>query len=364
MPHPSLEELDKRSAEIFRCIVENYLALGAPVAARAVSKSVPLSPATIRNVMGDLEEAGFLFAPHISAGRVPTEMGLRLFIDGLLEVGRLSARERETIAQEISGASSSLEDTLSKTSKTLSGLSHCAGLVSAPRLEDRIKYVEFALLNQNQALVVLVGEKGMVENRIIDLPRGFLPTALEEAANYLNRRVKGMTLSEARADLKKRLEKDRAELNALTAEIVRAGVASWSGEKNAAQAPSESRALIVRGRAQLLDDIHALEDLERVRLLLDELETKTELLQLLESAEAADGVHIFIGAETKLFALSGSSVIVSPYRDGDAQIVGVMGVIGPKRLNYARIIPMVDYTARAVSRLLKCGRADHTSKKP
>jgi heat-inducible transcriptional repressor len=345
-----LAALNERSREIFRRIVDSYLATGEPVGSRNISRLIPmtLSPASVRNVMSDLEQLGLIYAPHTSAGRLPTERGLRFFVDALMEIGDLTEQDRRSIEAQIAaaGTAKSLEAVLTETSALLSGLTRAAGVVLTAKSNVRLKHIEFVRLEPERALVVLVGEDGQVENRVLTVPIGLPTSALTEASNFLNARIRGRTLADAQSELEKALEAGQAELDALTQKLVADGMASWSGGE------SDDRKLIVRGHANLLDDLHALEDLERVRLLFDDLETKRGVIDLLGHAERAEGVRIFIGSENKLFSLSGSSTIVAPYRDGAGRIVGVIGVIGPTRLNYARVIPMVDYTAKVVSRLI------------
>ncbi len=353
----TLLELNQRSRDVFRQLVETYLETGDPVGSRTLSKlgpklgsGVTLSPASIRNVMADLEELGLLSSPHTSAGRMPTDAGLRLFVDALLQVGDLSEDERSGIEAQISGSNQAVDDALTQVSQTLSGLSQCAGLVMSPKREARLKQLEFVPVAPGQTLAVIVFEDGLVENRIIDTPKDMPASSLTMASNYLNARLRGRSFMDAQRGVRQEIDARKAELDDLTTRVVEAGLAVWSGT-DAANGKA-ARSLIVRGRANLLEDVQALEDLERVRRLFDDLETKEELLQLLTLAEEADGVRIFIGSETKLFSLSGSSVIVSPYTNSDNQIVGVLGVVGPTRLNYARVIPMVDYTARLVTQLI------------
>jgi heat-inducible transcriptional repressor len=350
-PASALQTLDRRSREIFRQIVESYLGTGEPVGSRHISRRLPvsLSPASVRNVMADLESLGLIYAPHTSAGRLPTEVGLRFFVDALLEVGDLSVEERRQIEAQVKAASPgrSVESLLADASQALSGLSRGAGVVLAGKMDIRLKHVEFIRIEPTRGLVVLVGDDGSVENRLIDLDPGTTPSALIEAGNYLNSHIRGRTLAEARAEMELRQREARAELDRLTGRLVDAGLASWADVTS-----GHPETLIVRGQANLLDDVTALEDLERVRLLFDDLETQRELIRLLGHAEAGEGVRIFIGSENKLFSLSGSTLVVSPYRDSEQRVVGVLGVIGPTRLNYARIIPMVDYTAKVVGRLL------------
>ena len=347
----SLAALNERSREIFRQIVESYLATGEPVGSRNLSRilTMPLSPASIRNVMSDLEHLGLIWAPHTSAGRLPTELGLRFFVDALMQIGDLTEADRRSIEAQVLGLGGgrSLENVLTEASQMLSGLTRSAGIVMTTKINARLKHIEFVRLDPERALAVLVAEDGQVENRVLNIPTGLPTSALTEAANFLNAHIRGKTLTDLRADLERMVEEGRAELDQLTQKVVAAGLASWSGGGN------DDRKLIVRGHAHLLEDLNALEDLERVRSLFDTLETKQGVIDLLGLAERAEGVRIFIGSENKLFSLSGSSTIIAPYRDNAGRIVGVLGVIGPTRLNYARVIPMVDYTAKMVSRLLK-----------
>src|SRR5262250_2780848 len=342
----SLAQLNERSRDIFRQIVESYLATGEPVGSRNISRLIttPLSPASVRNVMSDLEQLGLIYAPHTSAGRLPTELGLRFFVDALMEIGDLGESDRREMEAKVAAAGKSMDAVLNEASGMLSGLTRAAGVVLTAKSNVRLKHIEFVRLER--ALVILVADDGQVENRIISVPMGLPAASLTEAANFLNAHVRGRTLAEAKVELEKARAVAQAELDQLTQKLVAAGLASWSG------GASDERKLIVRGAAHLLDDLRALEDLERVRLLFDDLETKRGVIDLLGRAERADGARIFIGSENKLFSLSGSSTIVAPYRDGTGRIVGVLGVIGPTRLNYARVIPMVDYTAKVVSRLI------------
>ncbi len=340
--------IDERSREIFRRIVENYLANGEPLGSRNISRILPmtLSPASVRNVMSDLEEAGLIFAPHTSAGRMPTERGLRFFVDAMMEIGDPTGDERAAIEAQVRAASGRpLDGVLAEASALLSGLSRGAGVVLASKANARLKHVEFVMLDPARALVVLVGEDGQVENRILALPPGLPASALIEATNFLNARLNGRTIAELRADLEVHRAELDSELDVLSARLVEAGLAVSVGNE-------ASRQLIVRGQANLLEDLNAQEDLERIRLLFADLETQKEVIELLSRAEGADGVRIFIGSENKLFSLSGSSLIAAPFRDSRQQIVGVVGIIGPTRLNYARIVPMVDYTAKVVSDMM------------
>lgn len=346
---PEMIDLDERSQTVLRQIVESYLLTGEPVGSRNLSRSLPisLSPATIRNVMSDLEQAGLIASPHTSAGRLPTQTGLRMFVDALLEVGDMSGEERKKIEAQIANSEkSSVDQVLSEASEMISGLSHCAGVVLADKQISTLKHIEFVALEPGKALVVLVGEDGSIENRVIDLPEGLPPSSLTEASNFLNARIRGLTINDAKAQMEAHLLKARAELDELTQKFIRSGFAEWSG------ALGDRKSLIVRGQSNLLKDLNALDELERVRQLFDDLESQSDVVQILGLAEQAEGVKIFIGAENKLFSLSGSSLIVAPFHDDSRQVVGVLGVIGPTRINYARIIPMVDYTAKLVSRVL------------
>jgi heat-inducible transcriptional repressor len=344
-PSP-IYELNERSREIFRVIVDGYVATGEPVGSRTLSRRLGqnLSPATIRNVMADLEEAGLLYAPHTSAGRLPTEAGLRLFVHGLLEIGRLAEDERRSIESLCAARGKSLAQALEEATSALSGLSHCAGIVVVPKQERPLKHLEFVHLGPGRALVVLVTEDGLVENRVIELPLGLPPAALVSAGNYLNARLIGRTIEEARAEIEEEIASNKARLDELTSKLVATGLASWAG--------GEGSALIVRGQANLLEDVTALTDLERLRTLFEMLETRETMLRLLDASKQGEGVQIFIGAESHLFGITGCSVVIAPYHNSREQIVGAIGVIGPTRLNNARIIPMVDYTAKVIGRLI------------
>ena len=347
----SLARLNERSREIFRLIVDSYLAHGEAVGSRHLARllPVPLSPASVRNVMQDLEELGLIYAPHTSAGRLPTELGLRFFVDALLEIGDIGQDEREQIEAQVKAASKeqTLEELLGGAMLMLSGLTRGAGVVVTSKDNARLKHIEFVRIETGRALAVLVAEDGSVENRVLQIPAGLPPSALSEAGNYLNARIRGRTLQEVKIEIEASRKLAEGELGELTARLVDAGLASWA--ETAAHGPQ----LIVRGQANLLKDLTAIEDLERIRLLFADLETKQDVIDLLSRAEGGDGVRIFIGSENKLFSLSGSSMIAAPFHDREQRILGVLGVIGPTRLNYARIVPMVDFTSKAIARLLQ-----------
>lgn len=346
-----VHELTDRARDVFRTVVESYLGSGAPVGSRTISRSgtMNLSPASIRNVMQDLEELGLLAAPHVSAGRMPTESGLRLFVDAMMQASEPTADERAAIEARVGfgvgGGGGPIEAALASATLALSGLSSCAGIVMVPTREVRLKQFAFVALGPRQALAVLVGDDGSVENRVIAVPADMPPSALVEAGNYMTARLSGLTLAEASQIIAGQIASERAALDVASHELITRGLAVWA--EDGAQRP----VLIVRGQANLIDD-GAAADLERVRQLLDEIEGKEEIARLLDSARESSATKVFIGAENKLFALSGSSVIAAPYHGRDGRVVGVVGVIGPTRLNYARVVPMVDFTAQTLSRLM------------
>ena len=340
--------MDKRSREIFREIVQSYLDTGEPVGSRTISRrGVALSPASIRNIMSDLSEMGLIDSPHTSAGRIPTHAGLRMFVDSLLQLGEPGEADKQAIESRLAGSGRRMETVLSEASDLLSGLVGGAGLVSTPAADAPIRHIEFVRISAEQALAVIVAESGEVENRVLTLPPGLPASSLIEAGNYLNARMKGRTLSEAREAVLDEVRSSKALLDQTASRLVEDGLAQWSGED-----PGRGRSLIVRGRAKLLDDPRAGEDLDRVRDLFAELERSENLLNVLDTARDAEGVRLFIGSENPLFSLSGSAMIVAPYMNAERKIVGALGVIGPTRLNYARVIPMVDYTAQVVGRIL------------
>lgn len=347
-----LIELDERSREIFRYIVDSYLSTGDPLGSRSISRqiSLNLSPATIRNVMSDLEMLGLIYAPHTSAGRMPTDLGLRFFVDSFLEIGNLGNEERKSIESQMKAASNekTFDNVLAEASQLLSGLSSTAGLVVTTKADLRLKHIEFIRLEPNRALAVIVGENGSVENRILTLPAGTTASSLIEAANFINAKIAGQTISEAGASLQQMQTIAKRELDSLASKLVETGIATWTGAGE-----GQAGQLIISGHANLLGDVEAANDLERVRQLFGELEAKDNFMKLLELTEEGDGVRIFIGSENKLFSLSGSSVIVAPYKDNEQRVVGALGIIGPTRLNYAKLVPMVDYTARVISRILQ-----------
>ena len=355
IPKDSSSVLDDRSREIFRRIVESYLDTGEPLGSRNLSRLLPmsLSPASVRNVMSDLEELGLIYAPHISAGRLPTQTGLRFFVDAFMQVGHLSLEERAAIERQIGldDRGHPMEHLMTEASRMLSGVSRGAGIVITAKSDPVLKHVEFIRLEPTKALAILVGDHNQVENRIIDLPAGVTSSQLTEAANFLNAHLSGQTLPELRGQLATLKAQVQNELDSLSQDLVQRGLAIWSGESE----EGKPARLIVRGRANLLEGLEGADDIDRLRLLFDDLEKKDSLIEILDLAESGPGVRIFIGSENKLFSLSGSSLIVAPYRDEEDRIVGAVGVIGPTRLNYSRIVPMVDYTAQIMTRLSRSG---------
>ena len=343
--------LNLRSQDIFKKLVERYLATGEPVGSRHLSRllDLALSPASVRNVMADLEELGLIAAPHTSAGRAPTQEGLRFFVDAMLEIGAVDERERAQISKQIGAQAGDgqIEGLLTEASQLLSGLSQGAGVVIASKTDMVLKHIEFVRLDASRAMAVIVGENGTVENRVVPLPPGLAASALTQASNYLAHLVVGRTISEARTVLATQRAEQLVEFDELTRRLVEDGLATLSG-----QGGTSRPTVIVRGRANLINDAMASDDLLRLRSLLEELESSEGLIELLGDAEQAQGVRIFIGSENKLFSLSGSSVILSPYKDANDKVVGVLGVIGPTRLNYARIVPVVDYTAQVISQMM------------
>ena len=344
---PGAQSLSERSRDIFKHIVDAYVSTGEPIGSRTISRKMgmSLSPATVRNVMADLEDIGLLYAPHASAGRLPTEAGMRLFVHGLLESGSLTKDEQGRIDAQCAASGRSLPEVLEEATGMLSGLSHCAGLVVAPKIDEPLKHIEFVALGPGRALVVMVFASGAVENRIIDVPVGLPASSLVEATNYLSSRLVGRGLEQAQQEIGAELKQQKAALDELTSRVVEQGLASWSDD-------GRGGALIVRGQAQLLEDVTALEDLERIRQMFSALETKEALLRLLDLTGTAEGVQIFIGADNDLFGLAGCSVVIAPYSNSQQKIVGAVGVIGPTRIDYARIIPMVDYTAQVIGRII------------
>ncbi|MEM0976250.1 MAG: heat-inducible transcriptional repressor HrcA [Pseudomonadota bacterium] len=348
-PDSQLSELNARSLEVFHRLVDAYLASGEPVGSRTLTRSMKeqVSAATIRNVMQDLEYLGLLTAPHISAGRIPTDLGLRLFVDGLLEVGDIPEAERSSIERSIQGDQNDMGALLDQAGQMLSGLTQTASIVLAPKSEAPVKHIEFVSLAPGRALAVLVYSDGQVENRLFTPPLGLTPSAMQEAANFLNAVFQGQAMGDIQSKLESEIMARQQELDTLAQSLITAGLAAWS-DKDVDLEPR----LIVKGRAHLIEDAKTQEDLDRVKVLFDDLERKRDVAQVLDLTQEGDGVKVFIGSENKLFSLTGSSLVVSPYMNADQKVIGAVGVIGPTRLNYGRVVPIVDYTAHLVGRML------------
>jgi heat-inducible transcriptional repressor len=344
----AFQDLNERSLKIFKELVDAFLETGEPIGSRTISRRLPasLSPATIRNVMADLEEAGLLYAPHTSAGRLPTDAGLQFFVHGLLEFGDLTEFDCLELEKTCQASGKDINSLLDQATTMLSGLSNCAGLVLAPKVESPLKQIEFVHLGENRALAILITEDGLVENRLFELHQGLQPFALQEASNYLTAKLSGKTLQQAQFVMQQELKEHQELLNSLTSDVIEQGLAVWSGDD------ASSRRLIVKGQSRLLQNVTMLEEVEQVRQLFNILESKEKFASLLDSAIQAEGVQIFIGAENALFKLSGCSLIVSPYKNSKQEILGAIGVLGPSRMNYGRIIPLVDYSAKIISKLL------------
>jgi heat-inducible transcriptional repressor len=344
-----IDEMNTRSREVFRRVVEGYLETGAPVGSRTLTRTMTeqVSAATIRNVMQDLEYLGLLGHPHISAGRIPTQTGLRLFVDGLLEVSDLGDADRQALDDTVTSGVGDVAATLDRVGAALSAVTRGASVVLTPKHESApIKHIEFVSLATDRALVVLVFADGHVENRIFTPPLGQTPSSLREAANFINALAQGRSLPELHATVALEIQKRRQEIDGIARTLVESGLAIWDDQGK----PTER--LIVRGTGNLLADRDHQTDIDRIRALFEDLERKQDIAEFLSLTEAGDGVRIFIGSENKLFSLSGSSLVVSPYMNADRKVIGAIGVIGPTRLNYGRIVPIVDYTAQLVSRLL------------
>ncbi len=363
-----LTDLNERSQTIFKLAVDAYLASGEPVGSRSLSKllngaGTDLSPATIRNAMADLEEAGLLFAPHTSAGRLPTNAGVRLFVDGLLEVGQLKPAEQREIEQQLTSQGiehghDNVQHTLERVSTLISGLSQCAGLVAAPTRNSGLQQIEFVTLGgggsgPQKILTVLVKQDGAIENRLIEMPMPLPASILQRASNYLNARLQGQPITQAVATIRQEITARQSDIDQLTAQLIEAGLGVMKTDGLDALHSPANGTVIIRGTAHLFNDVKQLDELERLQRLLDTLEERQTLLNLVEQTQTADGVQIFIGAENVWFDQAGCSLIVAPYKNKQQQVVGALGIIGPTRMAYGRIIPMVDFTARLLTRMLQ-----------
>jgi len=339
--------LNNRAREVFRHIVDAYCLTGEPIGSQTLSDRLeqPLSSSSIRAIMADLEKLNLLHSPHTSAGRLPTEMGLRLYVDGLLEIGDLSEEERHDLGNHCRETNGDLEAQLEQTTLALSGLSQCASLVFAPKFDQALRHIEFVRIGSDRALVIILFENGMVENRLISIPVGLPLSHLTEAGNYLTHKLAGKTFSEVMTLITKELEQERQELSTLSKKLVEDGLAVWSQT-------GDNGTLILKGQANLLQDVQNSHDIDRVRALFETLDTKKNIMDLLDSSIDADGVQIFVGSNNPLFRHSGCSMIIAPYKTGRNKVIGAIGVIGPTHINYARIVPMVDYTAKMISQLV------------
>lgn len=342
-----IPELNDRSRQIFRMIVDTYLNGGDPVGSNTIARQLGLnlSAATIRNVMADLESAGLLYAPHTSAGRLPTTQGLRLYIDGLMEIGNLTADERTQIESQCAANNQSVQQVFERTGTLLAGLSAGAGIVIAPKTEKPVRHIQFVKLDEGRVLIVLVMQDGLVENRVMNVESDIPPSALVMASNYLNDRLAGRTMADLRVDILREITEKRAQIDSITAGLVQQGLALPADHTPAGH-------IIIRGQSRLLQDVKAMEDLERARILFSALEEQETIARLLDATNDADGIQIFIGTESKTFQHAGWSMVMSPYRGAEGQLIGAIGVIGPTRLNYGRIIPIVDYTSKVMEKLL------------
>jgi heat-inducible transcriptional repressor len=342
------EFLDRRSQRIFQLIVDSYMESGEPVGSSTLSRrlSESLSPATIRNIMAHLEKVGLLYSPHTSAGRLPTEQGLKLYVQGLLDIGPISEIDKQILEAKLNFQNRSFDEVLNEAITTLTGLSQCTGIVTAPTYNSPLKHVEFIYLSQGQALVVMVSNEGMIENRIMAIPEDMTPAHLVEAGNYLSAKLIGKTLDEAKALITKELEFEKDQLHAIAKQVVEKGLATWGASENL---PT----LIVKGQSNLLNVARTADDVSHIQRLFESLETKAGILELLDSAKQGEGVQVFMGANSPLFHLSGCSMIVAPYKNSQHDVVGAIGVLGPARQNYGRIIPMVNYAAQLIEKFLK-----------
>lgn len=340
-------DLDKRAQDIFHHIVTQYLHHGDPVGSRTLSKLLDeqISAATIRNVMADLADLGLLHSPHISAGRVPTADGLRLFVKGMLEIDDVSPEDKnilETLGKDNKHLSA--HKMVDQVAEKIAGLSQYAGFVFAPNSNSGLKHIEFVPFAPGKALVILVTQEGVVENRLIDIPNDITPSMLSEAGNFMSQRLAGKNLDQAYQELDKNINERKTQLNELSQKIIDSGMAFWSQINE-----EESGYLILKGQSQLLDNIQTRADIEQIQHLFSSLERDQALLKLLNFAKDGEGVQLFIGSENEYFSLSGWSLVLSPYQSNDGRMIGAIGLIGPINMNYARVIPVVNYTAKLVS---------------
>ena len=308
-------DMDERSRKIFKLIVDDFLKDGKPIGSRKLSIKMgeKLSPASVRNV------------------------------DGLLQVKKISSSESNEIKNNINTNSVNLDQMCSEAGSLLSGLLDCAGIVLAPKLDGFLKHIEFVPMSKDRALVILITEDGIIENRIIKIPKGLPSSLLIETTNYLNSVIKGRTLIESKKIINEEIQNDKLSIDKVAEKLINEGIACWDDA-------SKKNKLIVTGTSKLLDDVSAIEQLEDARVLIEKLENKRNLIGILDETQQAEGLQIYIGSENNLFGFTGCSTIISPFRNKDKEIIGAIGVIDPMRINYAKIIPVVDYTAKLIGK--------------
>lgn len=346
-------QLSSRSKEIFSALVDAYIETGEAVGSRLLAKRAPcaLSSATIRNIMADLEEAGLLYAPHTSAGRIPTEAGLSFFVDSLLECSDFEddTAIEHTLEERLSEEAASggeVDEVLEQATALLSGLSQYAGIVLSPKTDSILKRIEFVTLSPTQLLVVILSNTGHVENRLIPYDRNLTPEQLKQLSNYLSTYLEGKTLVEGLAWVQAELKKQQHRFTKEATRLVQQGLETWSR----AHKPSS---LILKGQANLLDAVEERNELDPIRNLFEAIETKQTMVHLLEATSNAEGIQVFIGSENPNFNVAGCSLVAASYRSADNRIVGALGVIGPSNMHYRQVIPLVSCTAKVINRLLK-----------
>jgi len=340
-------ELSDRSKQIFKSVVETYLKTGSPSGSETILKKggVNLSSSSIRLILANLQKEGLLFAPHTSAGRLPTDKGMRFFVDGLLEFGRLSKNEKENIKNQCQSRGSSFQEVLNEASKTISGLSNCAGIVVAPKFLNKIKHIEFIRLNSNQIMSIIASENGLVENRILNSKNNYNESTLKQASNYLNSNFVGKTIDQIKTIISKEIKNTKNKLDSLATKLVNEGIIEIVPNL-------ETPYIFLHGQSSLLEEEVISKDLDQIRNLFDDIENKSNFLNVIENTSKGQGVQIFIGSQNFLFKHSGLSMVMAPYKNNEQKIIGAIGVVGPMRLNYAKIVPLVDYTSKIVGRML------------
>ena len=341
-------ELTDRTKQIFKTVVESYLETGSPSGSETVLKKAGLdiSSASVRNILSNLQKEGLLFSPHTSAGRVPTEKGMRFFVDGLLEFGRISKSEKENIEQLSSSKSKSYQEVLDEASRAISGLSNYAGIVIAPKYQKNLKHLEFIRLNQTQVMSILAYENGEIENRIIEDRGRFTNSQLLQTSNYLSDKFKNKNINEIKKIIEDEITNTRSSLEQISRKLVEKGIVEIEPKIN-------NPYIFLHGQSKLLKDEIISKDLDEIRQLFDEIENKTTFIDILENAGKAKGVQIFIGSKNFLFKHSGLSMVMAPYKNREQKIVGAIGVVGPTRLNYSKIVPLVDYTSKVIGKVVK-----------